>query len=139
MRGSRRSTASCEVEKQRKKEVSELKKKRAKKKGDEKTNLQSSSSTRDTESQSSSLSNVRVVTLGEELNDPRDLGRVSEEDETESGDGSSSNVVRHVRDGNVEDLPDGLVVRGSSVGHGDGVDSSVSESGVLRREAKREG
>jgi hypothetical protein len=52
---------------------------------------------------------VRVVTFTQELNDSGNLLRVAEEEETESGDGRSSNVVRNVGNSNVEELANGRV------------------------------
>ena len=56
------------------------------------------------------MSHVRVVALCEELHDSRDLGVVSEQDESERGDGGSSNVVIDIGHGDMEQLSDRLVV-----------------------------
>jgi len=52
---------------------------------------------------------VRVVTLTEELNDPWHLLRGAEEEETESGDGRSTNIVGNVGNGNVKEFANGRV------------------------------
>jgi hypothetical protein len=74
---------------------------------------------------------MRVVTLTQQLNDPRHLRRVAEEEESERSDGGATDVVVNVRDGDVEKLADGGVVAGSGVGEGEGVDTTVTEDGVL--------
>jgi hypothetical protein len=78
---------------------------------------------------------MRVVTLTQQLNDPRHLRRVAEEEETESGDGGATDVVVDVRDGDVEELADGGVVARSGVGEGERVDTAVAKDGVLCRAA----
>lgn len=54
-----------------------------------------------------------------------------EEQESESGDGSTSNVVVDVWHGHVQQLADGLVVAGAAVGHCDRVHAGSAQDRVL--------
>lgn len=74
---------------------------------------------------------MRVVTLTQELNDTGDLLRVAEEEESEGGHGRSTNVVRDVRNCNVEELANRRVRSCSGVGESESVHSSVSKDSVL--------
>jgi hypothetical protein len=95
------------------------------------THIEAGTSARDSERKSSSVPHVGVVALGEELDDADDLHRVAVEEESEGRDGGATDVVIDIRDGDVEELPNGLVVGRASVRHGDRVDTSVSKDGVL--------
>lgn len=102
------------------------------------TNRETGTGASDTESDGRSLPDVRVVALAKQLNDPRHLGRVPAEDETQRGHGRPSNVVRHVRHGHVEQLSNRGIVGRAGVGEGDRVHSSVSKDGILQSQQSKE-
>ena len=77
------------------------------------------------------MSNVRVVTLTEELDHPWNLSVVAKHDESECGHGRPTDVIVGVRYGDVQKLPDSLIVGGTSVCQGDRVHSSVTQDGIL--------
>lgn len=77
------------------------------------------------------MPDVRVVTLAQQLDHSRDLGMIAEHDESECGNGRSTNIVVGVRDSDMQKLPDCLVVCGTRVSQGDGVHSTVTQNSVL--------
>lgn len=95
------------------------------------THLKTSTSTRDTQSKRRTIPNMGVITLGQQLHNPRHCSVVPEEYETKSGDSSPSYIVIDIRDSDMEKLLDGLVVTGTSKGEGDGEHTTISEDGIL--------
>ena len=97
----------------------------------EQTHLETCSSAGDSERHRTSVSDVRVVALTQELNNSRHLLRVAEEEEAECRDGRATNVVRNVRDGNVEEFADCRIRSGAGVCERESVDTAVSKDCVL--------
>jgi hypothetical protein len=90
------------------------------------THLQTSASTRDTQSQGSTVSDVRVVALSQKLYNAWDLCVVSEKDETEGGHSCSSNIIRDIGDSDVEQFTNGLVVTSTGVSESDSEHGAIS-------------
>ena len=72
-----------------------------------------------------------IVALGEQAHDSGTLLRSLEQEESESHDGGSADVVIDIADCHVEELADGLVGAGAAVGHGNGVHARAAQNGVL--------
>jgi hypothetical protein len=72
------------------------------------------------------MSNMWVVTLTEQLDDSRNLLVVAEHDKPKRGNSSSSNVIANIRDSDVEQFADRLIVSGSRVSHRDSEHATVS-------------
>ena len=97
------------------------------------TNLKTSTSASDAECESGTTTDVRVVALAQQLHDARHLPRVLEQQERKRSDSCSPDIIRRVGDGDVQELADGVVVRGTSVSESKSVDTTVAEKGVLWR------
>mmetsp|Transcript_6883 Transcript_6883/g.15691 ORF Transcript_6883/g.15691 Transcript_6883/m.15691 type:complete len:647 (+) Transcript_6883:1059-2999(+) len=80
------------------------------------------------------VSDVRIVTLREQLDDSWQLLGAVAEDEAESHDRSTSDVVVHIRDGDVQQLLDGRILGGANVSQSDAEAGSIAEDGVLVQE-----
>mmetsp|Transcript_18074 Transcript_18074/g.25270 ORF Transcript_18074/g.25270 Transcript_18074/m.25270 type:complete len:234 (-) Transcript_18074:808-1509(-) len=93
--------------------------------------LKSSSSTRDTKSKASTVSDVRVVAFSQKGHDLGALFRLLEQDKSQGCDSSSSDVIRDITDSNVEQSLDSRVVGCSAVSKSNGVHSTISEDRVL--------
>ena len=74
---------------------------------------------------------MRVVALREQRDDARTLLGRAEEQEPEGSDRGSADVVIDIADGDVEKLPDRLVVARSAVGHRVRVDARPAQDRVL--------
>ena len=74
---------------------------------------------------------VRVVRLGEKGDKTGALLRRLEEDESESHDGGTTNVVVDVGDSDVKQAANGGVGPCSAVGHGNGVHARSAQNGIL--------
>lgn len=107
--------------------------------GSGKTHLETGSSAGDSEGHRTSVSDVRVVALTQELNNSRHLLRVAEEEEAERRDGRATNVVRNVRDGNVKEFADRRIRTGAGVCERESVDTAVSKDCVLFKRDPRAG
>jgi len=96
------------------------------------TNLKARASTRNTKGKRGTTSNMGIVTLAEELDDSGNLARILEQQEGKTGHRSTPDVVGYIGYSDMKKPPDRIVVRGTGVGQGQGVDASVSQNGVLR-------
>lgn len=74
------------------------------------THLEASASTSNAERERGTTADVGVVALGQQLDNPWYLRGVLEEQEGKTRNSSTTNVVRSVRYGDVQKLPDGGVV-----------------------------
>ena len=74
---------------------------------------------------------MRVVALREQRDDTRALLRSTEEQEAEGSYGGATHVIIHVTHGDVEQLPDRLVVARAAVGHRVRVDARPAQDRVL--------
>jgi hypothetical protein len=73
------------------------------------------------------VTDVGVVALAQQLDDPWHLMVITEHDEAERRDSGSSHVVADIGDGYVKKFADSFVAGGTRIGKGDGKHATVSE------------
>lgn len=72
-----------------------------------------------------------VVALTEQLDNPWNLARVLEQQESERRDGSTADVVGRVRDGDMKEFPYSIIVGCSGIGQRERVDTAVAQDRIL--------
>jgi len=69
---------------------------------------------------------MRVVTLAKQLNNTRNGTRVLEKQEGKGSHCCSPDIIRRIRNSNMQEFPDGVVVGSSGIRQGKGVDTTIS-------------
>ena len=95
--------------------------------------LQPSACTGDAECESGTTSNMGVVALTEQLDNPWNLARVLEQQESERRDGSTADVIGRVRDGDMKEFPYSIVVGCSGIGQRERVYTTIAQDRILGR------
>lgn len=98
---------------------------------DKGTHRETGTCTRNTQGQGSTLPDMWVVALTQQLNDPWHLCVVPEEYESQTGNSGTTNVVIGIRNRDLQKLSCRLVVACPRVGKTDGVHATVPKDSVL--------
>ena len=80
---------------------------------------------------SDAVPDTTVVELAEQLDNPRAVVSMHEQQEPETHHGGATHIVVYFRDGDVKQFLDSLVVPSAAVGHVDSVHATSSQNGVI--------